>query len=953
MKLNLPPVFARNQVSSGEVRGFEAPHADKEKAPLAQDPPRVLPPPSAPGSAIEPLLELPPLAAKAPSKERFPEPQGVLQGWWQAVTDFVKGSSGTRESSRAKKIVDLVNEAAPRVRAMSDEELKGQTAIFKKLIEDATVSERKTLAAAEEKAKKSPDGQYRFAAKDVDKARTQLYKAEQKVLDKILPEVFATVREAGRRATGMEHYDVQVQAGALMHRGLIAEMYTGEGKTLAATLPVFLGALTGHGYHVATVNDYLARRDAEEMSQIYGYLGMSVGVLQGNLQQMVIEPGQKPKPCDRKGAYAADVTYGTASEFGFDYLRDNQVRDPEQRVQRPLYCVLLDEIDSLLIDEARIPLILAKKGPAPDTKKLGQFDQLARRIYDDVVAELQGKKKKDAIFGSKDIEWEEHWVSLTDEGIAKAEAALGFDPFADGKGEELAYLQDALKAYFNLSENGQYAVIDGKVSTVGLSGHPGPGRRFTGGLHQALEQKHGLEVLAENVTSASITMRDYLSSYSRASGMTGTAMSARDVFLDVYGLDVARVPTRKPLIRVDYPDKRFETQAEKTQRFLEDVVKVHETGRPILIGVEYTHTAEWLGPEIQKQLEKKGLKTKVEVLGARSDAEEARIIAGAGKKGAITVATTRGGRGVDIKLGGNAKLMSEPDAAKIAAKERAEVLAQGGLIVMAFEHLDSRRRDDQLRGRAGRQGEPGATIVYTSFEDPLYDKMRLDSSEKDKKLAYDAELMAKRTEEALDSSEGMVNGSLSMSVPFDRTLANYRQKFYDARREVLEASEVRGTVEQMISEAIDYAFEGVVPKVQQIKKEDAKRLYDRLKELLPLPEGDPPDNWTGSTNAEIRESIDKLVEALMKKRDSSVGPELARLVEKDAVLGAVDDLWGEYLESMLQLRDGIYLRAYGQKDPKVEYGTAAGELYGELMRNVAGEVTARVLKRAPKLPPAP
>lgn len=906
-------------------------------------------------SDFEPLLELPRLSLQLPPPDQIPKAEGVLQGWWKMAVDVVRGSSATREVNRAKKLSSEVNALGPKYAAMSEAELKAETPRFQKEVKESTVDQQKALAAAEAKLIEATTETRPKLVEEVKTARAKLFKAEKKVLDRLLPEAFAALREASSRATGMKHYDVQVMGGVLMHHGLIAEMYTGEGKTLAATLPAYLNALAGHGFHVATVNDYLARRDAEEMSQIYGYMGMDVGVLQANNRQLVIpaDGEGKGKEATRHDAYKAAITYGTASEYGFDYLRDHQARDVEDKVQRPLFGAILDEVDSLLIDEARIPLILAGKGPKPDLQTLERWDTVAKKIYDDVLDSLNGKKSQGQIFDKDDIEWDEHWVALTDKGQTKLAEAIGVPNLYDEKNlDQVSYLQDALKAHFIFQENGQYAVVEGKISTVGLGGHLGIGRRFTGGLHQALEMKHRLEVLPENLTSASITMREYLAQYQSWAGMTGTAMSARTVFSEVYGLDVARVPTRKPLVRVDYPDKHFETREAKDAQYLKDVLAAHETGRPLLLGVEFTHTAEWLG----KELEARGIA--VQVLGAKSDADEAKIIANAGRVGAVTVATTRGGRGVDIKLGGNAKVIAEGlvaqgmdkvEALKVAgetaAKERAQVLAMGGLAVLSYEHLDSRRRDDQLRGRAARQGEPGATLFYTSAEDRLFDDTKPKPGEKVK--PYEASKAPKRTEAALDHSENKVNGALSESLPYDVTVAVYRDKLYAARDGVLESSDVRPLITQLITQALDEAFSVVGKQVKT--KDEAVALYQELGKVLSLPAGDPPPSWTGRSAADIRKDIDGLVEKLVEKRDQSVGGELARVIEKAQLLATVDGIWGEFIEQSQQIREGIGWRAIAQKDPKLEYKIAIGESYGEMLAAISREISAQVLKTTPKL----
>lgn len=666
---------------------------------------------------FEPLVELPPAPLSPLRRDRLPEPEGVLQGWWHKGLELIQGRGSLSEISRARRLVGQVRDLEPRFGAMSDRELRAQTAIFRDLLKLKTAPEASVLEAAERALASAAFEDRAELGERVRAARVALYKVERKVLDAILPEAFATVREAGRRATGMYPFEVQVLAGALMDRGMAAEMYTGEGKTLAATMPAYLNALAGHGFHVVTVNDYLAKRDAEEMSAIYGFLGMTVGVLQNNQRQLQIDPpapkngnGARPEPraITRKDAYACDITYATASELGFDYLRDNGVSSLSDRVQRPLSGALIDEVDAILIDEARTPLIIAQQGADPDAAALIRFRDIAER--------LDWKPADDGEIG--DVEWnqKENWVSLTDRGEEKVARFLGVENlFTTENMDQLRQVYDALQARFLLRADEDYAVIDDKVVTIGKNGHALAGRRFTRGLHQAIEAKENVEILPDTPTRASVTMRDYFAMYALTSGMTGTALSARDLLAKVYGLEVARVPTREKLIRIDHPDLVFRTKAEKKAAFLEDVERAHRTGRPILVGVEWTSTAE----DLAKDLRARGLP--VEVLTAKDDDEEARIIANAGRIGAITVVTTRGGRGVDIKLGGNARIIAESivkqggraadeayqKAAAESAKERARVLKACGLLVMGYEHLDSRRRDDQLRGRAGRQGDPG------------------------------------------------------------------------------------------------------------------------------------------------------------------------------------------------------------------------------------------------------
>lgn len=905
---------------------------------------------AAPGTRPEALHELPPVDLSRPVDE-LPKAQGILQGLWGRFNDLRTGSASTREVNRARKAVSEIKRHAKICAGMSDEELRAQTGEFKAEIASQTKRQRDKLAAAETELKSATGANRAQKTEAVKAARIELTKAEKKVLDKLLPEAFATVREAAYRATGMYHYDVQSMAGVLMHHGLVAEMYTGEGKTLAATLPTYLNALTGHGYHVVTVNDYLSKRDAEEMSAIYRNLGMSIGILQANNKQFLIKPFEKgekegaaePVPTSRDEAYKADITYGTACEFAFDYLRDNGVRDPNNKVQRPLSGVLLDEVDSLLIDEARTPHIIAGQGDTPDVASLSKFTQ--------IVNQLDWKT---------DVEWDmdTNWVSLTPKGHDKVEEQLGSkNIYSAEHANDLFYLTNALKARFLFRKDEHYTIIDDEIRTVGHSGHAMMGRRFSHGLHQALESKEGVKIRDENTTSASITMRDYLAMYQRVSGMTGTAVSAKDVFQKVYGLDVARVPTRKALARVDHPDKVFATQDEKLTAFLDDLEKAHETGRPILIGCEWTSTAEELG----KLIEARGLKCNV--LGAKTDEEEADIIGLAGQKGSITVATTRGGRGVDIKLGGNAKILADhlernegltkPEARQQAneqvAKEKAEVLERGGLLVMSFEHLDSRRRDDQLRGRAGRQGAPGATVFYTSLEDSLFDGLDAVEDIRSGKKKFSEKSARNLTEAALDRSEAQVNDVLVSSLPYDQVTSLHRSRYYEMRNDILATKDCGEIVNNAIDSCFDTIFEAHGKSTDVLKStKDAQKLYDDLAMVLPLPATAPPPKWNTMSLGEIRENINELTTKLLARREGSVGAEVEKDLQKQSLLQALDLSWQSYLENVNELREGIGWRAIAQKDPKLEFVIEGAELYDNTVRDLRMILSREILKKLPR-----
>jgi preprotein translocase subunit SecA len=907
-----------------------------------------------------PLAELPPLPLEKTEIDRLPEPEGVLQGWWNAARDTIQGRASTREVGRARRVVKAVNALAGRFAEMSDEELAKQTDIFRRIIREKTSDENARCERARRAFETASPEMRDDLRVELREAQVALYKAESRVLDGLLPEAFAVVREAAFRATGMFPFEVQVVGGALMHRGLIAEMYTGEGKTLAAVMPTYLAALVGRGFHVVTVNDYLARRDAKEMGAIYGFLGLSVGVLQANGEQYVrdatagalLADSAPLRPVSRKEAYQADITYGTPSELAFDYLRDNGVRELGDRVQRPLYGVLIDEIDAVLIDEARVPMIIAEPGAPPNVEQI----ELAR----DIVSELEWRT---------DVEWdqEDRWAALTEKGIDKVSAKLGIDNlYTIENTEMLGCLQDALQARFLFRRDEDYTVIDGRVSIVGRNGHALPGRRYVQGLHQAIEAKENVEILPDNRTRASITMREYFGRYFRHAGMSGTALSAHDVFARVYGVDVARVPQRKPLIRVDHPDRVFATQKEKHEGFLDEVARAHESGRPILIGVEWTKTAE----EIVAALAERGIQASL--LTAKNDAEEAEVIANAGRIGAVTVATSRGGRGVDIRLGGHIRLggnvrsrtealmrdegLSKREAVARASEEqaidRANVLALGGLYVIGYEHLDSRRRDDQLRGRAGRQGDPGATVFFTSLEDAVYDGLKdVERFRKGEQPFTDGD-GRHLTERALDRSERAVNEDIRVSVPYDDVYGDHRELLYAFREDVLAVEDCRPVVRAAIESTIENIFKRAfdASTYGQMSEALARDVYMMLSGVLPLPEHGPPPDWSERMLPDIRKDIDELVRALLARRDQAVGEEVARVLERAALVNAIDEGWMFHLDALAHLRAGIGLRSYAQRDPRIEFRRDATLMFDDLLGDVDARLTADLLKQIPYVP---
>jgi len=708
-------------------------------------------------------------------------------------------------------------------------------------------------------------------------------------LDSILPEAFALVRESAKRTLKQRHFDVQLMAGIILHQGKIAEMKTGEGKTLAATLPLYLNALTGEGVHLVTVNDYLARRDTVWMGQIYHLLGLSVGCL-NHEQAFLYDPEYKKpdeekdkirdelgsfkvvedflRPVSRKEAYLADITYGTNNEFGFDYLRDNMVYDLKDRVQRGLNYAIIDEIDSVLIDEARTPLIISAPSEEPP-EKYYQFARIVSQLEEDKDYTVEEKTRS---------------VTFTEEGQKKVIKALGFDPWAENDISTTHHLESALKAKALFKRDRDYVVKDGKVIIVDeFTGRLMPGRRWSGGLHQAIEAKEGVQVRQESITLATITFQNYFRMYKKLAGMTGTAITSAEEFDKVYNLEVIVVPTNKPMIRKDLPDRVYKTMEGKFRAVVREVKERHKRGQPVLIGTVSIEKNEYLG----KLLEIEGIPH--QILNAKHHQREGEIIAQAGKPGQVTIATNMAGRGVDIILGGN-----PPD--KEAQKK---VIELGGLHVIGTERHEARRIDDQLRGRAGRQGDPGSSQFFVSLEDDL---MRIFGGEKVKALMSmfnvpeDQPIEAKIVSKAIESAQAKVEGlnfdARKHLLEYDDVMNKHRQAFYKKRNQILEMAENRTLKDEIL---------------KMIKR-------------------------AGFSEEEY------------KKREQEIGPEKMLEFEKIVSLRVLDTLWIEHLENMSQLMDSVRLRAYGQRDPLVEYKTEGHRMFKQLLQTAESAIAYNIMK---------
>ncbi len=806
------------------------------------------------------------------------------------------GDLNQRELNKLKPIVDKINRLEPEIEKLKDEELRKKTEEFKERIK----------------------------------------KGES--LDSILPEAFAVVREAAKRTLGQRHFDVQLMGGIVLHQGKIAEMKTGEGKTLAATLPVFLNALEGKGVHVVTVNDYLAKRDAQWMGKIYLFLGLSVGVLTHEKAYLVKEEETQKRGLQvkieeenlievpRKQAYLADITYGTNNEFGFDYLRDNMVFDLNDIVQRELNYAIIDEIDSILIDEARTPLIIS--APAEESTELYKtFARIVPMLKENVDYNVDEKMRA---------------VTLTDEGISKVERLLGIKNIYDQPGRGIIlihHLEQALKAHALFKRDRDYVVKDGEVIIVDeFTGRLMYGRRYSEGLHQAIEAKEGVEIKKESKTLATITFQNYFRMYKKLAGMTGTAVTEAEEFAKIYNLDVVVIPTNKPMIREDLPDRVYKTEKGKFEEVVKEIKKRHEKGQPVLVGTISIEKNELLS----ELLKREGIKH--EVLNAKNHEREAQIIAQAGRIGAVTIATNMAGRGVDIILGG-------ADTDRPGWKEEHEKVKElGGLHVIGTERHEARRIDNQLRGRAGRQGDPGSSQFFISLEDDL---MRIFGSEKIRALMdrlgvpENQPIENKILTRAIESAQRKVeahNFDLRKHVlEYDDVMNKHRESIYKLRRDILKEENLKERILELIKEEIDlfvefhtsgnfesWNFEEILENASTIVEKEKLPSLAELKEL--------------KDKEEIKEILFERIKEVYELKEKEIGEEQMRMLEKIVYLRIIDTLWTFHLDAMEDLRTGIGLRGYGQLDPLVEYKREGWKMFKNLEAAIRSNLVRTILK---------
>lgn len=844
-----------------------------------------------------------------------------------SIVDKIFGTYSERQIKKLMPIVDKADSLSEKYENMRDSELRAMTDTF-----------RQRLAAGE-------------------------------TLDDILPEAFATVREAAARAIGKKPYRVQLLGGIILHQGRIAEMKTGEGKTLVATMPAYLNALTGKGVHIVTVNEYLARRDSEEMGKVYGFLGLTTGLV---LQAQSTE--------EKKKAYAADITYGTNTEIGFDYLRDNMAKTHDGLVQRELHFAIVDEVDSILIDEARTPLIISGPGEKSDDM-YKKADAFVRRLRAKVVKEMDTKSDNEDVLEDYIVDEKGKRATLTSRGVAKAESFFGIENLSDPENNSLYhYINEALHAHGVMKRDVDYVVAEGKVLIVdSFTGRIMPGKRFSNGLHQAIEAKECVDIQNENQTLATITYQNLFRLYSKLSGMTGTALTEENEFREIYGLDVIEVPTNKPMIRIDRNDVVYKNTAGKYRAIINQIRECHEKGQPVLVGTVSVEKSEYLSSLLKKE----GIQHNV--LNAKQHQREAEIVAQAGKFGAVTISTNMAGRGTDIMLGGNAEFLAKNELKKAGydeeqislatgmseniddtvrearelyrnsldrfkneiAPEADRVREAGGLFILGTERHESRRIDNQLRGRSGRQGDPGESRFFLSLEDDL---MRLFGSDRvvgvveRLGLPEDEPIEAKIISNTIESSQKRLEGEnfnrRKTVLEYDDVMNQQRTVIYKQRREVLDGEDISGTINDMLKSMVPSALDICTADGALDMGAVKERLFWLLsKEELSYENGD-------ISRKELEDRLCDRINRIYEAQKTIFGDRIGDLM-RFALLTAVDRAWREHLDAMDDLRDGVGLSSFAQRNPITEYRIAGSEMFDEMIEKIREETVKFMLFASP------
>jgi preprotein translocase subunit SecA len=850
----------------------------------------------------------------------------------EALLRTIFGTKHERDVKRMMPTVQAITAREPALQALDDVALRAQTDELRKLLEGSSV-------------------------------------------DELLPEAFAVCREAARRTLGMRHFDVQHIGGMVLHSGKIAEMATGEGKTLVATLPAYLNALTGRGVHIVTVNDYLAKRDAQWMGPVYHALGLTVGVIQHEASFLYDPSYVTPdirltalRPCTRREAYHADITYGTNNEFGFDYLRDNMRFTREELVQRELHYAIVDEVDSILIDEARTPLIIS--GPADESTELYyKLDRIipklkrAATIVEGKLSEIEEQKSGDFIVDEKSKA-----VALTEQGIASCERLLNVDNLYDPKNIDiLHHIHQGLRAHALYKRDVDYVVKEGQVIIVDeFTGRMMPGRRWSDGLHQAVEAKEGVRIERENQTLATITFQNYFRMYDKLAGMTGTAETEAEEFAKIYKLDVVVIPTNRHLIRHNHPDVVYKTEREKFNAVVEDIARCHEAGQPVLVGTVSIEKSE----QVSKLLKKRGVKH--EVLNAKYHEREAEIVAQAGRLGGVTIATNMAGRGTDILLGGNSDFLSkeilrrkglDPVTAPVEARETAlaearrvtepeheRVVELGGLHIVGTERHESRRIDNQLRGRSGRQGDPGSSRFYLSLEDDL---LRIFGSQRIQRIMdrlgmeegepIEHKLVTRAIATAQKRVENHNFEIRKHLLEYDDVMNKQREIVYGMRRQILDGESQAETISEWIEDLVGVTLDAYAPGSSHPEDWDLGALNEALYRQFDL-------RLASTRYAEVvsRDGLEELVGVAVRERyterEGELSRDLLRALERHEMLIVIDQQWKDHLLSIDHLKEGIGLRGYGQRDPLTEYKREAFELFQDMAARVKAAVVERLFK---------
>jgi preprotein translocase subunit SecA len=849
------------------------------------------------------------------------------------LVEKIIGSYSERELKRIAPIIDEIEALEPKIKALSDEQLKGKTAEFKKRL------------------------------------------AGGQTLDDILPEAFAVVREASVRVLGMRHFRVQLIGGTVLHQGRIAEMKTGEGKTLVATLPVYLNALEGKGVHVVTVNDYLARRDSEWMGKIYNFLGMSVGLIVHGLDN-----------AERRKAYACDITYGTNNEFGFDYLRDNMVTYKKDMVQRDLNYAIVDEVDSILVDEARTPLIISGAGDK-STDLYKRANSFASRLKVKIYTETDDKQHDDEVDADYIVDEKAHTAALTARGVTKAEQYFGIENLSDPDNMTLSHhINQAIKAHGLMKRDREYVVKDGEVIIVDeFTGRLMFGRRYSDGLHQAIEAKENVKVERESKTLATITFQNYFRMYKKLAGMTGTALTEEQEFQTIYKLDVIEIPTNMPMIRMDHPDCVYKNETGKFNAVIDEIVEKHKIGQPVLIGTISIEKSEFLS----SMLKKRGIPH--QVLNAKFHEKEAEIIAQAGKFGAVTIATNMAGRGTDIVLGGNAEFMAKQELRKQGypeeligeansfndtddeeilkiraaykelhdmfkkqiSREKEKVLEAGGLHIIGTERHESRRIDNQLRGRSGRQGDPGSSRFYISLEDDLmrlFGSDRLTAVVNTLGLEDDQPIEHRMLSNAIENAQRRVEGKnfdvRKRVLQYDDVMNKQREIIYAQRKQVLDGENLKDSFLRMLEGTADSVVSTFCGETPHPDMWDWEGINAQVMTILPNADflNISREDMEDYTREDLKETLVGEMTRIYEAKEAEFGSEMMRELERIVLLRVVDEKWMDHIDAMDQLRYGVGMRAYGQRDPVVEYKFEGFAMFEEMVGSIQQDSAKMILR---------